>query len=97
MSKLLKLTGLKSFTSSLAGLAITVQRNEVVRVSDADAEKLEKGHRRDLEGNRVAYWTEPSMSDKTVNHDFTGGEKDDEPEPETAAPARPASRQRRTS
>jgi len=72
MSKILKLTGVKTFTSSFTN-QIIVARGETCRVTEAIAAKVLKGSRRNAEGEPVAYWTEmPEGSE--VTHDFAPAE-----------------------
>lgn len=93
MSKVLKLSGLKSFTGPFTG-GVVVQKGEVIRVTDAVAAKIEEGGRNNSEGEKIHYWVEPTASDK-VNHDFTDG-KEAEQEAEAVAPKRSPVRQRGT-
>lgn len=68
MSKILKLTGVKSFTGPFTN-QIIVERGKTCRVTDAIAEKIMKGSRRNAESEAVPYWTEmPEGTD--VDYDF---------------------------
>lgn len=70
MSKILKLTGIKVFTTSVCKGTL-VQKGQTVKFSDAVADKLLKSFRRNAEGDPVPYWTE--MPEDTVpDHNFDG-------------------------
>jgi hypothetical protein len=73
MSKLLKLTGLKSFTTP-AFNEVVVQKGQIIRVSDKLARALEKGKKngKEEDSDPIPYWSEPLLSEAgKVDHDFT--------------------------
>lgn len=96
MSKLLKLTGIASF-SCPAFRAEIVKKGQVVRVDDSLADKLSKGSRRNNEGEDVPYWTESHDGGEPAFDFSTVAAQKDAPAEASPAPAetrRSGSRQR---
>lgn len=100
MSKLLKLTGLKSYTAPALG-EVVVQKGQIIRVSDKIARLLEKGQKnpKSADDEPIPYFTEPTISEAgKVDIDFTipkpteadEPDEDETPPAPTRAPAKKA-------
>lgn len=73
MSKVLKLTGLKSYTTPAFGEQV-VLKGQIIRVSDKLARALTKGQKnaKDEDSDPILYFTEPAISEAgKVDIDFT--------------------------
>lgn len=91
MSKLLKLTGLKSYTAPALG-EVVVQKGQIIRVSDKIARLLEKGQKapKSADDEPTPYFTEPTISEANkVDIDFTVPKPTsvDEPDEDETPPA----------
>jgi hypothetical protein len=69
MAKVLKLTGLKTYTGKATGGSISMVKGQTARFSDVIANEVLKGGRLNSDKELVPYWEEVGETDPT--YDFT--------------------------